>query len=210
MGVISLIMALGLLPFHLYLHHLRANAKLSYQRISKPSSQILLSSIRCPSLPVPSTDIRKHTREKPIAKPHPPDFVHVLSLKGLFLYVAPSIRNVLGFEADELVGKSIAEYCHPADLVPLMRELNESSVPDTVTGSRRTVDLLFPVRSKLQGYVWVESGGRLHVEPGKGRKAIILNGGVRSMPMMRWVGVVQGGGIVPALGGGRRVAFGGC
>ena len=65
--------------------------------------------------------------------------------------LVPSIRNVLGFGADELVGKSIAECCHPADLVPLMRELKESSVPDTVTGSRRTVDLLFRVRSKLEG-----------------------------------------------------------
>ena len=79
-----------------------------------------------------------------------PDFIYVLSLKGFFLYVAPSIRNVLGFEADELVGKSIEEYCHP-DLVPLMRELKESSVPDTVTGSRRTVDLLFRARSKSEG-----------------------------------------------------------
>ena len=130
--------------------------------------------------------------------------IHVSSLKGFFLYVAPSVRNVLGFEADELVGKSIGEYRHLADLVPLTRELKESSVPDTVTGLRRTVDLLFRARSKSEGYVWVESRGRLHVEPGKGRKAIILNGGVRSMPMMRWVDVVQGGGIVPALGGKER------
>ena len=107
-------------------------------------------------------------------------------------------------EADELVGKSIAEYCHPADLVPLMLELKESSAPDTVTGSRRTVDLLFPVRSKLEGYVWVESRGRLHVEPGKGRKAIIWHGRVRPMSMMRWGDVVQEGGIVPALGGKER------
>ena len=87
------------------------------------------------------------------------DFIHVLSLRGFLLYIAPSIRNVLGFKADELVGKSIAECCHPVDLVPLMRELKESSVPDAMTGSRRTVDLLFCVRSKLEGYVWVESRG---------------------------------------------------
>ena len=88
-----------------------------------------------------------------------PDFIHVLSLKGFFLYIAPSIRNVLGFKADELVRKSIAEYCHPVDLVPLMCELKESSVPDTVTGSCRTVDLLFHICSKSEGYIWVESRG---------------------------------------------------
>ena len=128
-----------------------------------------------------------------------PDFIHVSPFKGFFLYVAPSIWNILGFEADELVGKSIEEYCHP-DLVPLMRELKESSVPDTVTGSRRTVDLLFRARSNSKGYVWVESRGRLHVELGKGREAIILNG--RARPMMRRGDVCRAGvGVVPAVGG---------
>ena len=82
-----------------------------------------------------------------------------------------------------------------------MRELKESSVPDTVTGSRRTVDLLFRARSKSEGYVWVESRGRLHVEPGKGRKAIILNERVRPMPVLRWGDAVRVGGVVPAVGG---------
>ena len=50
MGVTLLIMALGLLPFCLCLRLLHVNTKLSYQRISKPSSQILFSSIRYPSL----------------------------------------------------------------------------------------------------------------------------------------------------------------
>ena len=80
-----------------------------------------------------------------------------------------------------------------------MRELKESSVPDTVTGSRRTVDLLFRARSNSKGYVWVESRGRLHVEPGKGREAIILNG--RARPMMRRGDVCRAGvGVVPAMG----------
>ena len=140
-----------------------------------------------------------------------PDFIHVLSLKGSFLYVAPSVRRVLGFDPDELVGKSIADYCHPADLVPLMRELKESSVmpgvvhdegPPTVQagpGPPKTVDLLFRAQSKSNGYVWVESRGRLHVEPGKGRKAIILSGRVRSLPSMEWGAITRAGGLVPTV-----------
>ena len=139
-----------------------------------------------------------------------PDFIHVLSLKGFFLYVAPSIRNVLGFEPDELVGKSIADYCHPADLVPLMRELKESSVTPSTAGQERqvpppgpwppkTVDLLFRAHSKFDGYVWVECRGRLHVEPGKGRKAIFLSGRVRPMPIIRWRDIARGGGLAPTV-----------
>ena len=89
-----------------------------------------------------------------------------------------------------------------------MRELKESSVSDTVTGSRRTVDLLFRACSKSEGYVWVESRGRLHVEPMKGRKAIILNGHVRPMPMIQWGDVVQGLGLFRPWGvltEGRRI-----
>ena len=102
---------------------------------------------------------------------------------------------------DELVGKLIEECCHP-DLVPLMCELKESSVPDTVTGSCRTVDLLFHTCSKLEGYVWVELHGQLHIEPGKGWKAIILNGRARPMLMMQRGDVCHAGvGVIPAVGG---------
>lgn len=171
-----------------------------------------------------------------------PDFIHVLSLKGAFLYVAPAVRHVLGYEPDELVGKSLADLAHKADIVPLMRELKESSSPlggiggggppisahplgsSSVAGktgsssalssavspdsasslahthspyhhATKAVDLLFRMRHKSGAFVWVESRGRLHVEPGKGRKAIILCGRVREMPRLDWARVESAGGV---------------
>lgn len=178
-----------------------------------------------------------------------PDFVHVVSLKGTFLYVAPSVRNILGYEPEDLAGKSISDLAHPEDVVPLMRELKESSTtgisaagtnegalsstapgnsptistasPSSVgTGGStttsniasnvpitsghapvqpRTVDLLFRARTKNGAYVWVESRGRLHVEPGKGRKAIILSGRAREIPRLKWSSVIQGGGLAKSV-----------
>lgn len=137
-----------------------------------------------------------------------PDFVHVLSLRGLFLYVAPSVKRVLGYVAEDLVGKSISDYCHPADLVPLMRELKQSSsIPSTNGGSPpapKKVDLLYRIKSQDGVFVWVESRGRLHVESGKGRRAIILSGRVRPMPRLAWGSVSRTGGLAvapPALNG---------
>ncbi|KAH9915618.1 uncharacterized protein B0H18DRAFT_1041167, partial [Fomitopsis serialis] len=134
-----------------------------------------------------------------------PDFVHVVSLKGVFLYVAPSVRDVLGYEPAELVGRSLAEFCHRADVVPLTRELKDSSVTPgsgapapARTESRRKVDLLFRIRTKRGELVWLECRGRLHAEPGKARKAIILSGRVRSMPQLEWGPVARGGGLAPA------------
>lgn len=194
-----------------------------------------------------------------------PDFLLVLSLKGSFLYVAPSVRLVLGYEPHELVGRSISDVCHPADLVPLMRELKEGSVGTgsvysgsgsgnvyspsgsgsacditQLPGVPKPVDLLFraapktsahslppisspapPTSSPLASgsatghtssdplpafgttegdevprpYIWLECRGRLHVEPGKGRKAIILSGRARWMPAVRWSTVTRAGGV---------------
>ena len=130
-----------------------------------------------------------------------PDFIHVVSLKGSFLYVGPSVRRVLGYEAEEMVGMSIADYAHAEDVVPLMRELKESSatgVTAATTGEQgmpRSVDLLYRARTKMGRYVWVECRGRLHVEPGKGRKAIILSGRAREMTSLTWADVRRAGGL---------------
>ncbi|KAI0349984.1 hypothetical protein OH77DRAFT_1507231 [Trametes cingulata] len=159
-----------------------------------------------------------------------PDFLHVVSLKGAFLYAAPAVRSVLGYDPAELVGRSLADFCHPADCVPLMRELKEASatpgpglLPASASNSSsssaglntnadsspnqsanpaatpRPVDLLFRIQAKGRGYVWIECRGRLHVEPGKGRKAIILCGRLRNLPHLEWGPISRAGGLVAPL-----------
>lgn len=58
------------------------------------------------------------------------DVVHVLSLKGLFLYLSPSSQAVLEYCASELVGTALSAVCHPSDIVTVTRELK-----DTYSGS---------------------------------------------------------------------------
>ncbi|OTA99330.1 hypothetical protein M426DRAFT_48584, partial [Hypoxylon sp. CI-4A] len=97
------------------------------------------------------------------------DVVHVLSLKGLFLYLSPSCKRVLEYDATDLVGSSISSISHPSDIVPVTRELK-----DATNGS--SVNIVFRIRRKQSGYTWFESHGSLFVEQGKGRKCIILVG----------------------------------
>ncbi|KAL8952022.1 MAG: hypothetical protein Q9222_002041 [Ikaeria aurantiellina] len=97
------------------------------------------------------------------------DVVHVLSLKGLFLYLSPSSRKVLEYDPSELVGTALSSVCHPSDIVPVTRELK-----DTSAGSG--VNVVFRIRRKHNGYTWFESHGSLHLEQGKGRKCIIMVG----------------------------------
>ena len=97
------------------------------------------------------------------------DVVHVLSLKGLFLYLSPASRQVLEYEASELVGMPLSSVCHPSDIVPVTRELKDSS-------SGAPINVVYRVRRKNSGYTWFEAHGCLHTEQGKGRKCIILVG----------------------------------
>ena len=97
------------------------------------------------------------------------DVVHVLSLKGLFLYLSPSCKTVLEYDTKELVGNSLSSVCHPSDIVPVTRELKE-------TTAESPVNVVFRIRRKESGYTWFESHGSLFAEPGKGRKCIILVG----------------------------------
>ncbi|KAF3279270.1 blue light receptor [Orbilia oligospora] len=116
------------------------------------------------------------------------DVVHVLSLKGLFMYCSPSIQSVLEYDPSELVGTALSSVCHPSDIVPVTRDLK-----DTSTGSM--VNIVFRIRRKYSGYVWFESHGSLHIEQGKGRKCIILVGRERPVYKLPWKEVQANGGI---------------
>lgn len=97
------------------------------------------------------------------------DVIHVLSLKGLFLYLSPACKNILEYEPNELVGTPLSSVCHPSDIVPVTRELKDAS-------SGAPVNVVYRIRRKNTGYTWFEAHGCLHTEQGKGRKCIILVG----------------------------------
>lgn len=161
-----------------------------------------------------------------------PDFIHVLSLKGSFLYCSPVVNTVLGWSATELIGKSLADICHPADLVGVLRELKEGATgagansddATSTTHKSRPICLLFRALTKSPStvqaasqneghpgqYVWLECRGRLYSEPGKGRKAIMLSGRARAMWSIDWSDVNQLGIMVttstPSLGKRKRAS----
>lgn len=116
------------------------------------------------------------------------DVVHVLSLKGLFLYLSPSSRKVLEYDPSELVGTALSSVCHPSDIVPVTRELK-----DTSTGA--AVNVVFRIRRKHNGYTWFESHGSLHLEQGKGRKCIIMVGRERPVYALARNDIISVGGI---------------
>ncbi|CAG8526995.1 7673_t:CDS:10, partial [Ambispora gerdemannii] len=134
------------------------------------------------------TEVSKRLWNKMLLE-HSDDFIHVLSLKGIFLYCSPSSRRMLEYEPDELVGKSLSTICHPSDIVPVMRELKESS------NGVEAVNLVYRIRRKNTGYMWLEAHGKLHLEQGKGRKCVILSARERPVYKLTWKDLQIAGGI---------------
>lgn len=116
------------------------------------------------------------------------DVVHVLSLKGLFLYLSPACRKILEYDPSELVGTPLSSVCHPSDIVPVTRELKESA-------SGASVNVVYRIRRKNSGYTWFEAHGSLHTEQGKGRKCIILVGRERPVYALNRNDISKDGGI---------------
>lgn len=116
------------------------------------------------------------------------DVVHVLSLKGLFQWISPSALRVLEYEPSEIIGTALSSVCHPSDIVPVTRELK-----DTSTGA--SVNVVFRIRRKHSGYMWFEGHGSLHTEQGKGRKSIIMVGRERPVYTLSKSEISNGGGI---------------
>lgn len=119
------------------------------------------------------------------------DLIFVLSLKGTVFYVSPSVEHILGFKPIDLIGCSIADFTHPSDVVPVFRELKDSTSNASIAASARAtthrggrtmrdaapaVKLLFRMRCKNNSYRWIESSGKLHLEQGKGRKVVVSSG----------------------------------
>ena len=153
------------------------------QTISRDDVSTVLSSINTSM----ESELTKRMWDKVLLE-NTDDVVHVLSLKGLFLYLSPSSRHVLEYDSSELVGTALSSVCHPSDIVPVTRELK-----DTSAGA--SVNVVFRIRRKNSGYTWFESHGSLCVEQGKGRKCIILVGRERPVYALARHDVEAAGGI---------------
>lgn len=126
------------------------------------------------------------------------DLVFVLSLKGTVLYISPSVERILGFQAEEIVGRPLVDFSHPADVGPFMRELKEAiTLPNgddegsdcentTAVKANRRVDLIMRMACKNGTFSLIETTGRVSVDPPKSRKVVVCSGRPHPIPMLPW------------------------
>lgn len=82
------------------------------------------------------------------------------NLNGIRLYISPSVRTLLGYEPEELVGRQAAEIVHPDDAPPfraMMQRIREGTLDIGITEMRQ--------RHKDGSWVWMEASVRLTYDP---------------------------------------------
>lgn len=95
---------------------------------------------------------------------HSSDVITRQSVDGAFQYLSPSVMNLVGFSAEELVGRKLEEFVHPEDLPYISKILAEiCETPVTMT---------FRVRHKDGRQPWVEMSGNL-IRPPDGPPEVI-------------------------------------
>ncbi|HEX8278040.1 MAG TPA: PAS domain-containing protein, partial [Segetibacter sp.] len=80
------------------------------------------------------------------------DFISIHDTDWNFTYASPSIRNILGFEPDEVLGLGGLDLIHPDDL---LRTLNDSLKPIVI--NKKETRFRYRMLSKNRSYKWVET-----------------------------------------------------
>jgi PAS domain S-box-containing protein len=81
---------------------------------------------------------------------------------GVYLYASPACRTLLGFEPEELVGRSAYDLFHPEDLARLR------AVHDAVLERPESETIEYRIRRKDGRYIWIESNARSIRDPKTG------------------------------------------
>lgn len=84
-----------------------------------------------------------------------------------FKFVSQSVTELLGYEADELLGRRALDLVHPEDRDWCIRVITEA----LSEGRRPRPE--FRLRTKQDGYVWVEAVGK-EIDPGGSRPELVL------------------------------------
>lgn len=96
------------------------------------------------------------------------DMISRHSLSGVYRYVSPACRNLLGYEIEEMVGRSAFEFIH-ADDQNLLQFPNGASGPPLPAHTS-----VYRMRRKDDCYIWLETTNRVIYDPLTHREVEII------------------------------------
>ena len=96
------------------------------------------------------------------------DMISLHDMEGNYLYASPASLRLLGYTANDMVGRNAYEFIHPDDL-SMVRESH-----DTVISSDEVPRVTFRIRRKNGNYIWFETTSS-RVSPGTYSEAEIIS-----------------------------------
>jgi PAS domain S-box-containing protein len=98
------------------------------------------------------------------------DVIYELDSQGVVLYISPAIRDLLGYDSAEIVGKNFIELAHKDDL---------SDMTEWFSGLRKGVESpsVYRIIDKSGEYKWAQTRVRPIMEAGqfKGARGILID-----------------------------------
>lgn len=99
---------------------------------------------------------------------HAKDMISTHTLDGVFLYASPASRHLLGYEPDQLSGRSLYEFFHPTDAAAWERTYSViEQLPYDYTTTYR-------VRRQDGNFIWFETTSRMILSGDEQEEPIIL------------------------------------
>jgi PAS domain S-box-containing protein len=86
------------------------------------------------------------------------DVVLIVDTSGTTRYLSPSVERVLGFEAEERLGRNTFELVHPEDRAPV-----EVAFKDLVRTSGKSITIQMRAKHKDGSWRWLEATGTNHL-----------------------------------------------
>ena len=83
---------------------------------------------------------------------HMLDLVGLHDRQGIYLYVSPSITELLGYSPEEIIGKSPLDFFHPEDAALIRRSIRNLEVYGGIENR-----IQYRVRKKNGSYIWFET-----------------------------------------------------
>jgi two-component system, NtrC family, sensor kinase len=105
------------------------------------------------------SQLRRSEERYRILAEHATDLISKHAPDGTYLYASPACRDLLGYEPEELVGRSPLEFFHPDELATICQ-----SHPSF--GQHGTIDVMsYRMRRRDGAYVWFETISRTIPDP---------------------------------------------
>ena len=82
------------------------------------------------------------------------DIVTLMDLKGDYIFVTPSIKETMGYEPEELIGRNTTEFIHPEDLPKIIASMG-NAIEEKVKGAKAE----FRFKRKDGEWRWIEVSG---------------------------------------------------